>query len=110
MFGHLDLALDDDPLFRACRCGLCHRLTCDYGAKARHLTNDDIALLLWLITHFSPTLLASAKKVCPLHARRDSLHDNPLVRFSAAATILLVWEKLVDDIYDEGKTLSTKVK
>jgi hypothetical protein len=69
-----------------------------------------MALFLWLITHFSPAPLAVAKKFCHLLARRDALFNTALTKFSAAATILLVWEKLIDDVHDEGRTLSTKVK
>jgi hypothetical protein len=69
-----------------------------------------MALSLWLIAHFSPVPPSIAKKFCPLLVRCDALFDSPLAKFSAAVTILLVWEKLVDDVHDEGRNLSTKVK
>lgn len=111
MFGHLDLNLDDDRLFQACRCGLCHALAKDYGIKARLLTNDDLTLCLWLILSFSSSPPPIRKSLCPLLVRRRTLvPETPLLRFAAAATILLAWEKYIDDEHDEKRSFPAKAR
>jgi hypothetical protein len=107
MFGHLELNVRD---FSKYQCSLCHALSEDYGQTARFFTNDDMALCLWLAINATERRIKAGKKTCILLYRQEIFDTNhPLLHYLAAQTVLLVAEKIKDDIADNGKRLPQKV-
>lgn len=110
MFGHLNLGFTQDKDYRLYQCSLCHTLGIHYGNFARFLTNYDTALPIVLTIHYSKAPLPLRQKICPLLARRFVVDPKePAIRFIAAITILLVAEKIKDNIHDEGRQLPKKI-
>lgn len=110
MFGHLELGFVQDKEYRHYQCSLCHALGAHYGSFARFLTNYDTVLPLILSMQYPKASLPLRQKICPLLTRRSVIDPKePAMRFIATITILLVTEKIKDDIYDEGKPLPPKI-
>jgi hypothetical protein len=104
MFGHLDINFGRDRDFRRYQCSLCHALAADYGSMARFLTNYDIALCLLIASGAGARNIIVRKKVCPAFSINETLNQqHPLLKYLSAITILLVSEKVKDDIYDEKR-------
>ena len=108
MFGYVRPRRDQLPqteldAYEAAYCGLCRALGKEYGFPARFLVNYDMTFLYLLrasITAPAETALCwcparvCGKKTCAL--------DPEGFGVAAACTLILCWEKLRDDVQDEG--------
>jgi hypothetical protein len=104
MFGHLNLDFEKDSLFSMYRCGLCNAIGREYGNIARLFTNYDMALCLLATMSYSGNDIKARRKLCPIISINRTIDNTlPPVRYAAAITMLLVWEKIKDDIHDEER-------
>lgn len=110
MFGHLDLNFEGDTEFRIYMCSLCHTLGKEYGVMARLFTNYDMSLCLLTVLSHAKESLRIKRNICPALSINKILADElPVLRYAAAITVLLVSEKIKDDIYDENKKYPKKL-
>ncbi len=110
MFGHLNFGLEKDKKFRIYKCSLCYTLGKEYGIMARFFTNYDMALCLLVALSYKKEEVRIKRNMCPLLSINKILPDDlPILKYVAAMTVLLVSEKIKDDIYDEKKKFPKKV-
>jgi len=101
MFGHLHELAENCEGFSLYRCSLCHSLARSHGQTARFLTNDDMALCLAVIAGLSENEPARQKAFCPIGKKTEIFSpSDPLMRFLAHVTMVLVQEKVRDDRFD----------
>ncbi|MCL4479783.1 MAG: DUF5685 family protein [Deltaproteobacteria bacterium] len=115
MFGFLTLGKEADKTVQAVYnqhfCGLCSALSEDYGMFARMFTNYDATLIYLLSVSQVEKEITSKRVRCPIHfSRRDVILIPELAKFSSAISIELVYEKMLDDEYDEKKRYPTILK
>lgn len=104
MYGYLriiDSHIDEqlNRFYRKQYCSLCHALWRYYGIHTRFLLSYDMAFLS-IIMGLNSTLTPSGKNIC-LKKQYNAVQDAGWKRL-AALTIILVFEKIRDDIIDEG--------
>jgi hypothetical protein len=110
MFGHINLDFGNDRKFRIYKCSLCYALGKEYGITARLFTNYDMALCILVASSYGIEEVRVKRSICPaLAINKILVNDQPVLRYAAALSILLVSEKVKDDIYDEGKRYPKKV-
>ena len=87
-------------------CGLCHTLRYEFGTLAAFLHNYDAQFLsLLAITQNNAQLNLTTTK-CPLGGyikKQNIVSDSNALKYGAASTVILLEEKLIDDIHDERK-------
>jgi len=117
MFGYVrpyrpELKLYELEWFKACYCGLCHRLRKRYGFVARFILNYDftfLSMLLWRGTGRPETCM----RRCPASPfrRRCTLAADASLDLSAGYSLILAWWKLKDSAADEsaGKALAARL-
>ncbi len=110
MFGHLNLGFERDKKLKIYMCSLCHALGKEYGIIARFFINYEMALCLLMSVNYKKDKVDIKKGFCPLFSIKRILQDDLLVlKYVAAMSVLLVSEKIKDDVYDERKRFPKKV-
>ncbi len=110
MFGHLNLSFDNDKEFNIYKCSLCHTLGKEYGIMARLFTNYDMALCLLLSLNINKQEFKTKRHICPmLSVNRILAYKPPALKYAAAITVLLVSEKIKDDMHDEKREVSERM-
>ncbi|RLB39076.1 MAG: hypothetical protein DRH12_11975, partial [Deltaproteobacteria bacterium] len=106
MFGllRLDTARLGDTeafIYEAHYCGLCNALSREYGQISRIMCSYDLALIHILLDAAASANCRIIKVRCPvrLHKRRACLRDESSLL--ADISVLLCYEKLIDDEHDE---------
>ena len=108
MFGYVRprrdrLAQEDLEAYRAADCGLCRALGKEYGFAARFLVNYDMTFLYLLrASGAAPGEVRPCWCPARVCGRRDCTLDPAGFGPVTACTVILCWEKLRDDLRDEG--------
>ncbi len=108
MFGYVrprrDLLKQEDfEAYRRAYCGLCRALGKQYGFRARFLVNYDMTFLYLVRAGVLPPR-GAARCWCPARVcgRKDCTLDAPDFAPVAACSVILSYEKLRDNLRDEG--------
>lgn len=108
MFGYVRPRRDRLPqaeldAYRAAYCGLCRALGKEYGFAARFLVNYDMTFLYLLRAAVSAPA-ETARCWCPARVcgKKTCALDPEGFAAAAACTVILCYEKLRDDVRDEG--------
>lgn len=107
MFGYVHISPDklngeEQQLYRACYCGLCHTLGRRYGLFARMTLNYDLVFLAMLLS--DGVAPRCGQKRCLVHPIRPRCFCEGTEALDAAAdvSVLLTWWQLRDGIADHG--------
>ncbi len=89
-------------LYRAVYCGLCHTATRRITPLLAPFHSYDFAFLATVRLAFEPEKIQIAKKRCFLHPfrKRAVVLSNPELEYCAAAELVLITEKLQDEVLD----------
>ena len=108
MFGYIKplpckLSNEEQKLYKAIYCGLCHSLGEICSQPARFTLNYDfvfLALIRMAATNEVPTLTIGR---CPSHPMKGCLYvkDSPSLNYCAALSVLLGYESIQDKLIDD---------
>ena len=105
MFGYIkpvkcELKIREFEHYRATYCGLCHALSKDYGFLARFLVNYDFTFLALVLEDAAPKY---EKRRCVAHpfCKRSACTECSSLSKTAAASVILSWWKLCDEVADD---------
>lgn len=105
MFGYIkpvkcELKIREFEHYRATYCGLCHALSKDYGFLARFLVNYDFTFLALVLEDAAPKY---EKRRCVAHpfCKRSVCTACSSLSKTAAASVILSWWKLCDEVADD---------
>lgn len=109
MFGYIkifkdELKFKDFDAYKAVYCSLCRTLGKDYGLVARMTLNYDftfLALLKLSLQQEEPCFEKCSCSFNPLHKCKKCTSGDSALHFSAAAAMLMIHYKLLDDVDDE---------
>ena len=98
-----ELRVREFERYQAVYCGLCHELSKKYGFCARFMVNYDAASFIILLQDGKEGDRLTQRR-CPANPlrKRPSLECGRLSGFFAAASVILFYNKLLDDIRDGG--------
>jgi len=109
LFGYVvpdkpNLYIKDFILYRAVYCSICKSIQKTCGTKARIATNYDSVFLSVLLHNYLDIDFTVTKQSCILHPLRRTPMAKPdsLNKDIAAMSVLLMYHKLSDDIFDGG--------
>ncbi len=109
MFGYVqinqaELKMKDFEKYRSYYCGLCHTLKSQYGRRAQMLLNYDMTFLSVLLSGLYELPEQEDKKRCIVHpAPKHKECITEATQYAADMTILLAYQKAVDDWRDERR-------
>ena len=96
--------------YQAHYCGLCKMLASEYGQLSRFYTNYETTFMYLLLTAGQEKKNTYVKSRCPIaFSRKDVILTNELQAI-ADISIILFYEKVLDDEYDEKRKLPGFVK
>ncbi len=108
LFGYVNVYKDELKIreftcYRAYYCGLCKQLGKSYNQFTRLGLNYDFAFLALLLDSLDEKEPQIELCRCLKHAgaKRMMVLKNPAVRYSADMSIILTYEKLLDDLHDD---------
>ncbi len=107
MFGYVHISPDklngeEQQLYRACYCGLCHTLGRRYGLFARMILNYDLVFLAMLLSdRETPRCGEKRCIVHPIHPR-CFCEETEALDAAADVSVLLTWWQLRDGVADHG--------
>lgn len=107
MFGYVcinrqELKVKDYETYRSYYCGLCHDLYRRYGRIGQMLLNYDMTFLAVLLTGLYEPGQVKNRRRCVTHPfQRHELIHNGFTEYAADMTVLLSYQKAVDDWRDE---------
>ncbi|MBR5479624.1 MAG: hypothetical protein IKU84_05555 [Clostridia bacterium] len=109
MYGYVvplkaELKVREYEHYKAAYCGLCHTLGRKYGVVARFLVNYDFTLLSIVLDGMSGEPCKYEKKRCIAspHKRKCICSKSRSQEFTAAATVILAYWKIKDNIEDNS--------
>ena len=110
MFGYVianKKALSDDQRarYQSVYCGLCESLRKIYGPAARMVLSYDMAFLILAVNALYELPEDKTESRClahPVAAREKATSE--VTSYAADLSVLLSYEKLRDDLFDEGST------
>ena len=107
MFGYVHISPDklngeEQQLYRACYCGLCHTLGRRYGVFARMILNYDLVFLAMLLSDGEAP--GRGRRRCLIHPIHPRCFCEETQALDAAAdvSVLLTWWQLRDGVADHG--------
>lgn len=107
MFGYVRpvlnlLSQEEKDLYQSAYCGLCHAMGERHGFFARFTLNYDFAFLAILSGGQEP--LKQCSRRCPAHPfrRKRNCACGRGLDSAADAAMILMWQKLRDDVLDQG--------
>lgn len=107
MFGYVHISPDklseeEQHLYQACYCGLCHTLGRRYGLFARMILNFDLVFLAMLLS--DGDMPRCGRKRCLPHPICPRCFCEESVALDAAAdvSVLLAWWQMQDGVADHG--------
>lgn len=110
MFGYVapdnpNMYVKDVVLYKALYCGLCKSIGKASGQKARFALSYDLAFLSGFLHNVMNKDVIVEKKHCAVHpiTKRPVARPDELSERIGALNIVLAYEKLKDDVYDENK-------
>ena len=107
MFGYIqinqqELKIKDYNKYRSYYCGLCHTLKSRYGRTGQMLLNYDMTFLAVLLTGLYECRENESKARCVPHpVSAHTQISNEAVEYAADMTVLLGYQKALDDWKDE---------
>ena len=107
MFGYVHISPDklngeEQQLYRACYCGLCHTLGRRYGVFARMILNYDLVFLAMLLSDGeAPRCGRRRCLIHPIHLR-CFCEETQALDAAADVSVLLTWWQLRDGVADHG--------
>ena len=111
MFGLLKLDPDvinndnDFMIYQAHYCGLCKSLATEYGQLSRVITNYEVTLISLLLTSQRKLNAQFTKVRCPVSLQRKGAAFPNSSDLLADISIVLFYEKLLDNEFDEKKNI-----
>ncbi|MBO4406670.1 MAG: hypothetical protein J5849_03145 [Clostridia bacterium] len=108
MFGYVrpftpDLRVRELEAYRAAYCGLCRTLTKEYGVLSSLLVNYDMVFAAMALTEESGECRFSAGRCAASPFRKKPCAvPNDALKIAAADTVILAYQKFLDDLRDEG--------
>ena len=114
MFGYIrtdtpELKVREHEFYRGTYCGLCRSMGKCTGQCSRMALSYDFVFLALVRLAMEKTEVSFSQKRCLAHPlkKRNSMNDNPVLRYCAGAAAILNYHKLRDDLADEkgGKRL-----
>lgn len=114
MFGYIrtdtpELKVREHEFYRGTYCGLCRSMGKCTGQCSRMALSYDFVFLALVRLAMEKTEVSFSQKRCLAHPlkKRNSMNDNPVLRYCAGAAAILNYHKLRDDLVDEkgGKRL-----
>ncbi|MGI6737592.1 MAG: DUF5685 family protein [Anaerovoracaceae bacterium] len=98
-----ELKLKDYEVYRAYYCGVCKSIGRRWGQLPRAVLSYDAAFLALLLAGAADEDRSLTHERCPVHPlQRRSIAHGGAVDYSADVMLLLAWNKLDDDVRDEG--------
>ena len=107
MFGYVHISPDklngeEQQLYRACYCGLCHTLGRRYGVFARMILNYDLVFLAMLLSDGeAPRCGRRRCLIHPIHPR-CFCEETQALDAAADVSVLLTWWQMRDGVADHG--------
>ena len=107
MFGYVHISPDklngeEQQLYRACYCGLCHTLGRRYGLFARMILNYDLVFLAMLLSDGEAPRCGQRRcLIHPIHPR-CFCEETQALDAAADVSVLLTWWQLRDGVADHG--------
>lgn len=109
MFGYInvneqELKLREYTAYRSFYCGLCRNLHQRYGRTAQMMLNYDLTFLALLLNGLYEPEGAQEAHRCALHpTKKHGMVVNDAVSYAADMTVVLSYQKLMDDWEDEHR-------
>lgn len=116
MFGLLSLNQDTINNDWECRtyhahyCGLCKTLAHEFGPLSRIMTNYEGTLLYLFLTSMKIDSISFSKTFCPINLFRKNIVDYDESFIIADISVILFYEKIIDDEFDEKKKIPEFIK
>ena len=108
MFGYVrtvnaELKVKEHELYRATYCGLCRSMGKCTGQCSRMTLNYDFVFLALVRYAITPCKISFKARRCIAHPikKRDSMERNEILDYCSAASAILNYQKVLDDIHDE---------
>ena len=108
MFGYVrtvnaELKVKEHDLYKATYCGLCRSMGKCTGQCSRMTLNYDFVFLALVRYAISPCEVKFKGRRCLAHPffKRDSMEQNEILDYSAKASAILNYQKVLDDLNDE---------
>lgn len=108
MFGYVrtvnaELKVKEYELYRATYCGLCRSMGKCTGNCSRMTLNYDFVFLALVRYAITPCKVSFKARRCIAHPikKRDSMERNEILDYCSAASAILNYQKVLDDIHDE---------
>ncbi len=112
MFGFIyvneqELKLREFTTYRSFYCGLCQELHRRYGKRAQLILNYDMTFLAIMMTGLYEPESVEDERRCLLHpVRKHKMMENDAIGYAADMSVLLAYQKGMDDWEDEHKVSS----
>ena len=108
MFGYVrtmdaELKVKEHELYRATYCGLCRSMGKCTGQCSRMTLNYDFVFLALTRYAISPCKVSFRARRCLAHpfVKRSSMEQNEILDYCSAASAILNYQKVLDDLDDE---------
>lgn len=108
MFGYVrtmdaELKVKEHELYRATYCGLCRSMGKCTGQCSRMTLNYDFVFLALTRYAISPCKVSFRARRCLAHpfVKRSSMEQNKILDYCSAASAILNYQKVLDDLNDE---------
>ena len=108
MFGYVrtmdaELKVKEHELYRATYCGLCRSMGKCTGQCSRMTLNYDFVFLALTRYAISPCKVSFRARRCLAHPfiKRSSMEQNEILDYCSAASAILNYQKVLDDLNDE---------
>lgn len=114
MFGYIttntqELKVKEFESYRGFYCGLCKSLKKNHGRRGQITLSYDMTFLIILLTGLYEPKTLSFKKRCGFHFfQKQKCLDNVFTKYASDMSILLTYNKLIDDWKDE-RLLTRKI-
>lgn len=111
MFGYInvneqELKLKEYTAYRSYYCGLCRNLHQRYGRTAQMMLNYDLTFLALVLTGlYEPETQIEEHRCIPHPVQKHPMVGNDAISYAADMCVLLSWQKLMDDWYDEKQVV-----
>ncbi len=109
MFGYViankeQLTAEQEQIYRAYYCGLCHSLKRQFGTFGRLTLNYDMTFMVLLLSDLYDPKTHQKWLRCMVHPRRKKkIAGNELIDYGAAMNVLLAYYNFLDDWEDERR-------